>query len=76
MASELDSKVHFTILKHIIDTGYAPDASELSKQLKCTTKEIKDSLFRLADDHCVVLHPNSTKIWVIHPFSLWQQTFG
>ncbi|MFX1536403.1 MAG: alkylmercury lyase family protein [Promethearchaeota archaeon] len=75
MTSDLDSKVHYTILKYIIDTGYAPDAPELSKQLKCATKEIKDSLFRLADDHGVVLHPNNTKIWVIHPFSLWPTNF-
>ena len=64
--------LHATILQFIIDKGFAPDVDELASLLKVTTSEIEAALESLADYHGVVLHPNSKKIWVIHPFSLAQ----
>lgn len=63
-------KLHSYILKNIIEHGFAPDESAIAKEFDCTIENAKHSLISLQDYHGVVLHPNDTKIWVIHPFSL------
>lgn len=77
MMSEMisNSLLHHTILKFIIDHGYAPTVDELAALLKISPDETETALRELADYHGVVLHPNSTKIWVIHPFSLAPTSF-
>jgi hypothetical protein len=64
-----NSSLHYTILKHIIDKGYAPDLKELTHLLDATEDEVKEGLYQLQDYHGVVLHPHEPKVWVIHPFS-------
>lgn len=70
-----NASLHYTIIKYIIDFGFAPDAAELAGLLNASEDEIVDALKVLADDHGVVLHPGSSKIWVIHPFSLAPTNF-
>jgi hypothetical protein len=65
-----NSILHNTIIKFIIDKGYALDVDELANLLETTTGNIVAALHNLQDNHGVVLHPNSSRIWVIHPFSL------
>lgn len=65
-----NSILHYTIIKFIIDNGYAPETTELARLLEASETAVSSALFRLQEDHGVVLHPNSEKIWVIHPFSL------
>jgi hypothetical protein len=67
--------LHYTIIKHIIDKGYAPDIETLSRIMNTDVKEVGTALFDLQDEHGVVLHPNQPKIWVIHPFSLAPTNF-
>ena len=67
--------LHYTIIKHIIEKGYAPDIETLSDIMNSDVKEVGSALFDLQDEHGVVLHPNSPKIWVIHPFSLAPTNF-
>ena len=67
--------LHFTILKYIIDKGFAPNIETLSVLLNTDKAEIEKGLYALQDYHGVVLHPNSPKIWVIHPFSLAPTNF-
>lgn len=67
--------LHYTIIKHIIEKGYAPDIETLSTIMNSDVKEVGMALFDLQDEHGVVLHPNSPKIWVIHPFSLAPTNF-
>jgi hypothetical protein len=67
--------LHYIIIKHIIDKGYAPDIETLSNILNSDVKEVGTALFDLQDEHGVVLHPNSPKIWIIHPFSLAPTNF-
>jgi hypothetical protein len=64
-----------TILRHIIDEGFAPDLNTLSKILKTDPGEIEKGLYALQDYHGVVLHPKEPKIWVIHPFALSPTNF-
>ena len=70
-----NSKLHYTIIRKIIDSGFAPDVEELSKILGADKDEVIRALYGLQDYHGVVLHPNEPKVWVIHPFSLAPTNF-
>ena len=43
--------LHYTILKHIIDKGFAPDLETLSEILVADKAEIEERLYELRDDH-------------------------
>lgn len=64
------SKLHHAILSQVIETGYAPGLSELSKLLGAPEEEVEKGLYDLQEYHGVVLHPHEPRVWVIHPFSL------
>lgn len=67
--------LHATILKYIIDHGYAPDATGLASLLALAESDVIQALQALEEYHGVVLHPNSARIWVIHLFSLAPTNF-
>jgi hypothetical protein len=67
--------LHYTIIKHIIDEGYAPDLKTLSLLLNIDPSKIKRALYELQDYHGVVLHPDKPAVWVIHPFSMAPTNF-
>lgn len=67
--------LHHTILKFIVDYGYAPEIHELAARLKISEEATAHALDDLQAYHGVVLHPNSHKIWVVHPFSLAPTNF-
>lgn len=69
------SNLHYSIIKGIIDTGFAPSVDDLSETLKADKNEIVKGLYYLQEYHGVVLHPNEPKVWVIHPFSLAPTNF-
>lgn len=69
------SKLHHTILKAVIDNGYSPDLSILSEVFNTGKEEIKKALQELQEYHGIALHPDQTKIWAIHPFSLSPTNF-
>ncbi|MBC8172952.1 MAG: alkylmercury lyase family protein [Chitinophagales bacterium] len=70
-----NSVLHYTILKHIIDHGYAPDITKLSDVLNSDAESVEKALYLLQEYHGVVLHPHAPLIWVIHPFSLAPTNF-
>ncbi len=70
-----NSNLHYTLIRCIIDNGYAPDVDALSGILGAPTGEIEQALNTLQQYHGVVLHPNEPKVWVIHPFSLAPTNF-
>lgn len=70
-----NSLLHYTILKFIIEHGFAPEVNEIAEILNVNNEEAVSALNKLHEDHGVVLHPNSSKIWVIHPFSLAPTNF-
>jgi hypothetical protein len=67
--------LHFTIIKYIIQNGYAPDVKEIGNLLNEKENDVINGLYALQEYHGVVLHPNEPKIWVIHPFSLAPTNF-
>jgi len=70
-----NSNLHYSIIKGIINNGFAPSVADLSKTLKATINDIEIGLKELQEHHGVVLHPNEPKVWVIHPFSLAPTNF-
>jgi hypothetical protein len=70
-----NSNLHYTIIKSIIDNGFAPDVKELSEIFNTNEQEIVNGLKNLQEYHGIVLHPNEPKVWVIHPFSLAPSNF-
>ena len=70
-----NANLHYTILKGIIDQGFAPSISSMCEALDASEQEIIDGLYALQEYHGVVLHPNEPKVWVIHPFSLAPTNF-
>jgi len=70
-----NSKLHYTLIRKIIDNGFAPDVEELSGILIADNDEVIKALYDLQKYHGVVLHPNEPKVWVIHPFSLAPTNF-
>ena len=69
------ARLHHAILRHIVDHGFAPTEAELAALLGASEDPVVAGLAALADDHGVVLHPGSSRIWVIHPFSLAPTNF-
>lgn len=67
--------LHHYILGYIISNQYAPKLEDIASNFRIPKKEASRLLIDLADYHGVVLHPNSEKIWVIHPFSLSPTVF-
>src|SRR5687768_3722539 len=75
MPQEFQDKIRIQVNRHIFNRGFAPSTSELARDLKCSEAEIKAGLKQLADNHAIVLHPNSYEIWVAHPFALFPTLF-
>lgn len=70
-----NSNLHYILLRHIIDKGFAPDVLYLADYFKADQAEVIAALYNLEEYHGVVLHPKEPKIWVIHPFSLAPTNF-
>ena len=71
-----NSTLHTYILNHIIENQEAPTHSKLVSYFQTSESELDSALHALADYHGIVLHPNSTTPWVIHPFSLAPTLFS
>ena len=64
-----NSSLHHAILSFLIERGFAPDVAELAAMLETSETDVMAGLQALQEYHGVVLHPNSSKVWVIHPFA-------
>ena len=67
--------LHHFILSHVINRQYAPEIDTIARHYNISIEDTTNRLQDLADYHGVVLHPNSFKIWVIHPVSLSPTVF-
>lgn len=70
-----NSILHHTIIKGIIEHGFAPSVDDLSSSFQATKEEVISALIKLEEYHGVVLHPNKSEVWAIHPFSLSPTNF-
>ena len=70
-----NASLHYTLIRHIIDRGHAPNLAELAAHFQASETEVVSALHKLHADHGVVLHPHVPEVWVIHPFSLAPTSF-
>ncbi|KHK61548.1 alkylmercury lyase family protein [Pseudomonas frederiksbergensis] len=64
-----DANLHEAIISSFLQHQRPPKVLELAKRFNCKEEEARIALRTLADNHGVVLHPNSDEIWIAHPFS-------
>ena len=63
-------RLHYELIRALLDTCSVPDNAQLADRLHCSAHDLERCFDELAEQHGVVLHPNSHRVWVIHPFSL------
>jgi hypothetical protein len=65
-----EAELHTAIIRHVAERGFAPSIGTLREELGWPASTIHTVLERLAAIRGVILKPNSTDIWAIHPFTL------
>lgn len=75
MNNDFQNQIRYHINRFIFDKGFAPTVDELVKLASADKSHIEQGLKALADNHALVLHPNSFDIWVAHPFALFPTLF-
>jgi hypothetical protein len=63
-------KLHYLLVRHVIETGRAPDLSQLAELAGTMEGKTALVLKQLEKMHGVILIPNSLRIWSLHPFAL------
>jgi hypothetical protein len=69
-AADSPEKLHYLLIRHIIDTGHAPTLQRLADLAELTEERTEGALRTLEQIHGVILVPNSLRIWSLHPFAL------
>ena len=72
----LERRVRFLVYRHFLDTARGPDLTTLAAATGAAAADVAAALQRLADRHALVLRPNSTDIWMAHPFSGIETAYG
>ena len=65
-----DERVRGELTRLIAALGHAPSTVELAAAAGLSAGEAEASLQRLHDTHSLLLHPGTTRPWVVHPFAL------
>ena len=73
--AELQNQARYHINKHIFENGVGPSVEYLALTIGEPTSKIEEALTLLAENHALVLHPNSFDVWVAHPFALFPTLF-
>jgi len=70
MPADSPEKLHYLLTRHIIDTGHAPTLAKLAELAELPEARTESLLKALDQMHGVILVPNSSRIWSLHPFAL------
>jgi len=65
-----DEDVRGALTQAIADLGHAPSTESLARELGRNVPEVIGALQRLGAAHCLLLHPGTSRPWVVHPFAL------
>jgi len=65
-----EAELHTAIIRHVAERGFAPSNSNLCARLGWDEIKLRAVLAHLADIRGVILKPNTTDVWAIHPFTL------
>lgn len=75
MNDDIQNSIRYQVNRFIFDSGFAPSVTQLAELLALSQSEVENGLTALANNHAIVLHPNSFDIWVAHPFALFPTLF-
>ena len=75
MQQEFQDILRYHINRFIFDHGFGPTTLELALKTQTSEAEVKNGLDQLVASHAIVLHPNSHRIWVAHPYALFPTMF-
>jgi hypothetical protein len=75
MPADTPEKLHYELVRHIVETGHAPELSTLADLAGMTESETGEVLKKLGQIHGVILVPNSLRVWSLHPFALNPTSF-
>jgi hypothetical protein len=64
-----DRNLRFEVYRHFAGTTQPPSFEVLVQTMNASREEVVAGLERLADLHALVLAPDSSSIWMAHPFS-------
>lgn len=70
-----NAALHHFLLTEIIGSGIAPSNETMARHFGTSVTEVLTALRALEEYHGVVLHPDKSSVWVIHPFSLAPTNF-
>lgn len=65
-----EAELHTAIIRHVAERGFAPSIDALQTRLGWSDAEVRDGLAKLVEIRGIILKPNSTEVWGIHPFTL------
>jgi hypothetical protein len=65
-----DEAVRGALTRLIAEHGFSPSLEGLAGDLGLSTQDVSNHLSRLAEAHALLLHPDSVRPWVVHPFAL------
>ena len=63
------SSLHYFVMQHMVDKGFAPKIAALCDHFAVARSDMVTALKSLQEYHGVVLHPQSSEVWVMHPFA-------
>jgi hypothetical protein len=66
---ELDLRIRNQVYASFVETGNAPDPAEVAAALALPAADVEDAYRRLHDAHALVLHPRTSRIRMLNPFS-------
>jgi hypothetical protein len=75
MTDHFPEHLHYLMVRHIIQTGHAPDVATLTALSERSQDETQYALRQLEQVHGVILVPNSFTVWSLHPFALMPTRF-
>jgi hypothetical protein len=67
---ELDLRIRNHLYRSFVGTGKAPTPAQTASELDLAESEVADAYQRLHDAHALVLHPGTTGIRMLNPFSV------
>jgi hypothetical protein len=70
MLSLGDQSLRGELTRLIAERGHAPLTHELAAHAGLSVPDTEAALQRLHDAHALLLHPGSSRPWVVHPFAL------
>jgi hypothetical protein len=69
MDVDFENRIRIFVYQHFVTRGRAPAVADVADALAVTPVTVRDAFVALAEEHVLVLHPDSGELWMAMPFS-------